>query len=52
MKYILETLIYLLIIISMPILFVCASLFAMFNVGRFVIVDYPRIAFNKLYCGA
>ena len=49
MKYILETFIYLAIIISMPIIFVTASLFAMYNVGRFVIVEYPRIAFDKLY---
>jgi hypothetical protein len=48
-KKLLESLAYVGIIASMPIIFTLASIVAMFIVGRFVISEYPQVAFNMIY---
>ena len=48
-KFIYEFVIYILIVLSLPILFIAASLLAIYHVGVFTVMNYPRIAFDVLY---
>jgi hypothetical protein len=48
-KFIYEFVIYILIVLSLPILFICGSLLAIYHVGVFTFMNYPRMAFDTLY---